>query len=398
MHTSNPPSRTLALALCALLAAATLATTALVAAAPPSTSAPADSSHAAREAAARARLADVRAAIAKIAAAQHATAASRDAINAKLVTQARQLAAAANAVRATDAAIAAKADELAKLQTQHAALDAQLSTQRAALAELLRAAYTLDRGSDLSLLLGDEDVAKIARALAYSRYFQRDRVARIRNLLGEVAALDATRASISAATANLQQQRAQQAAQSAALDAARIAQRKLLADADAQLAQQKDKLAALQRDADALDALLKRLQNVFADIPRQVGNTTPFAQLRGKLAWPVAGKPHGGSGMLSNGLVIDAKPGAEVHAVAYGRVAWADFMRGYGMLVIIDHGDGWLSLYGGNEAAAVEAGDWVQPGQTIATVGSNPEQGGAWFGLRHDGKPVDPGGWFAGKR
>lgn len=382
----------------ALLAAAMLAAFAAATAAPPPASAPASSSHSARETAARTQLAGVRAEIARIAATQHATAASRDAINSRLVEQAQQLAAAANAVRATDAAIAAKASELAGLQTQRAALDAKLSTQRAALADLLRAAYTLDRGSDLSLLLGDEDVAKIARALAYSRYFQRDRVARIQNLLGEAAALDATRAAIKSATAALQQQREQQATQSAALDSARAAQRKLLADADAQLAQQKDKLAALQRDADALDALLKRLRNVFADIPRQVGNTTPFAQLRGKLAWPVAGKPHGGSGMLSSGLVIAAKPGAAVHAVAYGRVAWADFMRGYGMLVIIDHGDGWLSLYGGNEAAAVEAGDWVQPGQTIATVGSNSEQGGAWFGLRHDGKPVDPDGWFATKR
>jgi septal ring factor EnvC (AmiA/AmiB activator) len=94
-------------------------------------------------------------------------------------------------------------------------------------------------------------------------------------------------------------------------------------------------------------------------------------------------------------VVIAAKPGAEVRAVAYGRVAWADFMRGYGMLVIIDHGGGWMSLYGGNESAAVSAGDWVRPGQPIATVARNSEQGGAWFGLRHDGKPVDPHGWFA---
>ncbi len=394
MHASNQRIKFHALAVCALLAIATFG----AAAATPPASTPASSSHSARESAARAQLAGVRAEIANIATAQHATAASRDAINGTLTTQARQLAAAANTVRATDAAIAAKTGELTGLQTQRAALDAKLAGQRAALAELLRAAYTLDRGSDLSLLLGDEDVAKIARALAYSRYFQRNRVARIRNLLGEVAALDATRASIKATTASLQMQRAQLAAQSATLDAARTAQRKLLAAADAQLAQQKDKLAALQRDADALDALLKRLQNVFADIPKQVGNTTPFAQLRGKLPWPVAGKPHGGSGMLASGLVIAAKPGADVHAVAYGRVAWADFMRGYGMLVIIDHGDGWLSLYGGNEAAAVEAGDWVQSGQTIATVGSNSEQGGAWFGLRHDGKPVDPGGWFASRR
>jgi septal ring factor EnvC (AmiA/AmiB activator) len=248
------------------------------------------------------------------------------------------------------------------------------------------------------MLLGDDDIARIDRALAYSRYFQNDRVARIRSLLGDVAQLDKLKASIETETAALQQQRGQRVALLAQLGQARDAQQKLLAEADAQLAQQKDKLAALQRDAEALDRLIKQLQNVFADIPAQLDNTTPFGQLRGHLAWPVAGKARSGTGMLAHGLVIAASPGADVHAVAYGRVAWADFMRGYGMLVIIDHGGGWMSLYGGNESTMVSAGDWVKPGQPIATVARNSEQGGAWFGLRHDGKPVDPQGWFAGKR
>jgi septal ring factor EnvC (AmiA/AmiB activator) len=353
------------------------------------------SSTSAREATTKAKLAEVRAEIAKIADAQRATAAKRDAINAKLAAQATQLNQAANAVRESDAAIAAKAASLADLEQQRAALEQKLSGQRAALAELLRAVYTLNRGSDIAMLLGDDDIAKIDRALASSRYFQHDRVARIRALLGEVAQLDQVKASIETETAALKQQRDQRAAQAAELEQARDAQQALLIQADAQLAQQKDKLASLQHDADALNQLLKQLQNVFADIPAQLGKNTPFADLHGKLPWPVAGTPRNGSGALALGVVIAAKPGAEVRAVAYGRVAWADFMRGYGMLVIIDHGGGWMSLYGGNESAAVSAGDWVRPGQPIATVARNSEQGGAWFGLRHDGKPVDPHGWFA---
>ena len=363
---------------------------------PPGSSA--KGAHTEREAATKARLAEVRAEIAKIAKAQHTTAAKRDAIDAKLADQAAQLNQIANAVRDTDAAIAARSASLADLERQHAQLEQELSGQRAALADLLRATYTLDRGSDLSLLLGDDDIAKINRALAYSRYFQHDRVARIRALLGEVAQLDDLEASIEIQTEALKQQREQRSAQAAQLQQARASQQKLLADADAQLAQQKGKIAALQHDADALNQLLKQLQNVFADIPAQLGRNAPFVQLRGKLAWPVVGKSRAGTGTLAQGVVIAAKPGAEVHAVAYGRVAWANFMRGYGMLVIIDHGDGWMSLYGGNEAALVEAGDWVKPGQPIATVGRDPEQGGAWFGLRRDGKPVDPQGWFAARR
>ena len=376
-------------ALCALVALA-----GATRAEPPSASS-ANETQSAREAAAKARLAEVRAEIARIAEAQKSTASRRDAIDAKLAEQAGQLNQIANAVRDTDAAIAARSASLADLEQQRAQLDDRLSGQRAALADLLRATYTLDRGSDLSLLLGDDDIAKIDRALAYSRYFQHDRVARIRTLLGQVAQLDRVKASIQSETDALKQQRDQRNAQSTQLEQARAAQQKLLAEADAQLAQQKDRIAALQHDAEALDKLLKQLQNVFADIPAQLGKNTPFAQLRGKLERPVAGTPHNGTGTLAQGIVIAAKPGAEVHAVAYGRVAWANFMRGYGMLVIIDQGGGWMSLYGGNEAALVEAGDWVQPGQPIATVGRDPEQGGAWFGLRRDGKPVDPHGWFA---
>lgn len=351
--------------------------------------------HASREARARARLAAVRAEIAKIAEAEHATAARRNAIDARLSTQAAQLSEAAKALRETDAAIAAKAASLAGLQQHRAQLEANLAGQRAALADLLRAAYALDSGTDFSLLLGHGDLSRIDRALAYSHYFQRERLARIRSLLREEAELDRVRSAIEADTRSLQQQRAARATRAGELEQQRDAQQKLLAEADAQLAQQHDRLAALKRDAQALDRLLKQLQNVFADIPAQLGKTPPFATLHGKLAQPVAGDPREGTGLLAHGIVIAARPGAEVHAVAYGRVAWADFMRGYGMLVIIDHGDGWMSLYGGNEASLVSAGDWVTPGQPIATVGRDPAQGGAWFGLRKDGKPVDPQGWFA---
>jgi len=358
------------------------------------TAAPA-SSTSAREVVTRAKLTEVRAEIARIADAQHATATKRDAINAKLAAQATQLNQAANAVRESDTSIAAKTAALADLEQQRTALEQKLSGQRTALADLLRAVYTLNRGTDLAMLLGDDDIAKIDRALVSSRYFQHDRVARIRTLLGEVAQLDEVKTSIETEATALKQQRDQRAAQAAGLEQARDAQQKLLAQANAQLAQQKDKLASLQHDADALNQLLKQLQNVFSDIPAQLGKNTPFAKLHGKLPWPVAGTPRNGSGALALGLVIAAKPGTEVRAVAYGRVAWADFMRGYGMLVIIDHGGGWMSLYGGNESAAVSAGDWVRPGQAIATVARNSEQGGAWFGLRHDGKSIDPHGWFA---
>lgn len=335
----------------------------------------------------------VRAQIAQLAAAQRVTAAQRDQINATLARQAQQLNDAARALHETDAAIEAKSQSLAQLQDQRSRLESSLSGQRAALAQLLRAAYALNRGSDLSLLLGDEDVSRIARALAYSRYFQHDRVQRIRALLADVAKLDQVKQGIESEQAVLRAQRGQRAAQAQTLQQARDAQQGLLTQADAQLAQQKDRLAALQRQQQDLNQLLEKLKDVFADIPRQLGGERPFAQSKADLPWPVSGAVRAGTGVLEHGLVIAAKPGTTVHAVAYGRVAWADFMRGFGELVIVDHGGGYMSLYGGNEAALVEVGDWVKPGQAIATVGRSQQQG-AYFELRKDGKPVDARDWL----
>lgn len=348
----------------------------------------------AQQAQAQQKLTAVRAQIAQLALQQHATAAQRDSINATLAQQALQLNEAARALLDSDAGIEAKSAALAQLQDQHAALELKLSGQREALAQLLRAAYALNRGSDLSMLLGDEDISRIARALAYSRYFQRDRVTRIRALLGDVARLDKLQQGIEADQAALRAQRAQRVAQSQALEQARDAQQKLLGAADTQLVQQREKLAELQAAQEDLNKLLEKLKDVFADIPKQLGGEQPFAQLKGALAWPTNGAARTGTGILGHGLLIATPAGSAVHAVAYGRVAWADFMRGFGMLVIVDHGGGYMSLYGNNEAALVEVGDWVTPGQAIATVGRGQQQAGAYFEIRKDGKPVDVRKWL----
>ncbi len=340
----------------------------------------------------------VRARIAQIAQQQRETAAQRDRITAALAEQARQLNDASKALGETDAAIARKSAELAQLQDRHAQLQTRLGGQRQALAQLLRASYALNRGNDLSLLLGDEDLARIARALAYSRYFQRDRVQRIRSLLSDLSKLEALQRGIQTDQAALEQQRAERASRAQALQQARDEQQKLLDQAIGQFEQQKAQLAALQRQQQDLDRLLEKLKDLFADIPRQLGVEKPFAQLHGELPWPVAGRARAGDGPLAHGLLIDAAPGTTVRAVAYGRVAWADFMRGYGMLVIVDHGGGWMSLYGNNEAALVEAGDWVKPGQPVARAGRGENQTGAYFELRKDGKPVDARGWLGPPR
>ncbi|MCE5233225.1 MAG: peptidoglycan DD-metalloendopeptidase family protein [Mizugakiibacter sp.] len=359
----------------------------------------------AQEAATKQKLAAVRAQIDALAKAQRETGAARDSLEAELARQAAELADTAKALRDAEAAVAAKQQALERLQDERGAIGQRLDAQRAALADLLRAAYTLGRGQDLRVLLGGEDLARIARALAYSRYFQRDRIERIRALGADLSRLDAVQASIVTERAALEAVRDQRARQADALEQARGAQQTLLAAAEARLKTQGEQLAALQRDADNLDRLLQRLRDVFADIPKAMPADKPFAQLRGQLPWPLAGKlavafgARDRSGASSHGMVIAARPGSAVRAIAHGRIAYADWLRGYGMLVIVDHGDGWMSLYGSNESLLREVGDWVNAGDTIATSGSGADGArGLYFELRQGGKPVDPRPWLTARQ
>src|SRR5690606_34912581 len=137
---------------------------------------------------------------------------------------------------------------------------------------------------------------------------------------------------------------------------------------------------ALGRDEKALAALLERLRDVFADIPQQLDGDRPLAELKGRLPAPLQGtvrSAFGGTlpdGRRSNGWLLGASAGTEVRAIAHGRVAFADWLRGYGLIAIIDHGDGYMSLYAQNDALLAEAGAWVRPGDVLATVGSSGGQ------------------------
>jgi septal ring factor EnvC (AmiA/AmiB activator) len=129
-------------------------------------------------------------------------------------------------------------------------------------------------------------------------------------------------------------------------------------------------------------------------------------ELKGKLRWPVAGRismrfgaRQAGGKLVSRGVRIRAPAGAEVRAIARGRVAYADWLRGFGLLLIVDHGNNYMSLYGNNRTLYKEVGEWVKGGEVVATVGSSGGQSsdGLYLEMRKKGRPFDPGPWFAGK-
>ncbi|MGA8278493.1 MAG: peptidoglycan DD-metalloendopeptidase family protein [Rhodanobacteraceae bacterium] len=308
----------------------------------------------------------------------------------------------AKALHELDVKLAEQRQELDALEMQRAGLAAALRLQRRGLADLLRSAYMLGHGEELKLLLQQEDGSSIARVLAYHRYFERARIARIDALLGDLKRLTDVRKEIAVKTRDLATTRAAREADSTRLDAERDQRRKLLVALDATLKDQTARIAVLGKDEKALKALLEKLRDVFADIPQQLSGAQPFASLRGHLAWPLRGKLVTAFGAVdasrrkSAGWLISAKAGSAVHAISYGRVAFADWFRGYGLLMIIDHGDGYLSLYGYNEALLKDVGDWVRAGETIAESGASGGQpsAGVYFELRHRGQPVNPRAWL----
>ena len=354
-----------------------------------------DPGNKAAQAAAQQKLDAVRATIAALVQQQQATVSERDQLDAALAQQAQQLAAAAVAERDAAAALDARRQDRQRLEVRRTLLQAKLQGQRAALASLLRAAYAQGRDSDLRLLLGDSDVARVQRALTYAQYLQSAQIDRIRTLLGDLRQLDAVQAALVQSQAALASAQVRAHAAAVALAAQRARQLALRDQASARYRDQAARLAALKRNEQDLETLLQRLRDVFADIPKSLPADRPFAGLRGRLPWPVRGAVRTGEG----GLEIAAAAGSTVRAVAHGRVAYAQWLRGFGMLVIVDHGGGWMSLYGNNESLLVRVGDWVDAGQAVATAAApGPGQAGVYFGLRHDSKAVDARTWLTTRR
>jgi murein hydrolase activator len=372
------------------------------------------------QAEAKQKLADLRSKMEALAKQQADTAERRDSANAELAKQANALAAAARAVRQTDTELAAKQQQLDQLQQQRATLKQTLDSQRAAIADLLRATYALGHGSDLRLLLGDEDVARISRALVYSKYFQQDRVARVQKLMADLAKLQELENTITSEQQALQATKAQREQQAMTLSQQRAAQQKLAAATDAQYKDQAERLAALKQNAQSLNNLVDKLQRVIDEAAREaaareaaaraaasgkhpghklppppieVGNAG--ADIRGNLPWPASGVVNS----YGSGVLIKAGGGSEIHAVARGRVIYAGFLRGYGMLLIVNHGNGWMSMYGNNETLLHGVGDQVDAGEAIGTASAPTGiNTGVYFEVRKGGQPVDPRSWLSQRR
>jgi len=302
--------------------------------------------------------------------------------------------------------LAGQQRKLRDLHQQRKQLQAELATQHHLLARQVEAAFMIGRQEYLKLLLNQEDPAAVGRTMTYYDYFNRARAKRIAATRATLKQLQGVEQEITAQTEALNQTRQQQLDKKTALEKTSGERAVIVAKLQSQLDSKAQELKRLVEDERRLQDLVSRLDQAIPDILTAPGSHKPFSQLRGKLMWPTRGRlqvtfgtRRSGSRLKWNGVLIRASEGREVRAVSHGRVAYADWLRGYGLLMIIDHGNGYMSLYGHNQALYKETGEWVEAGEVIASVGKSggQTQAGLYFEIRHNGKPTDPARWCRGR-
>lgn len=317
----------------------------------------------------------------------------RDALVGELSDAERRLDRIGSELRDIDRSLKSLRSRLTGLESERDTLLDELASQRDALAASVRSAFLMGREQRLKLLLNQEDVAAAGRAMAYYDYLHRARVARIESVRENLGKLRAVEADIAARREELQSLRDRQAAELAREEQAQDQRHEVLAAIRSRIEDKGETLSVLRRDEQALESLLRSIEEALADIPSRL--EIPFAELQGRLSWPVsragAVRPEG------NGVLIRADAGTAVRAVAPGRVAYSDWLRGYGLLVIVDHGDGYMSLYAYNHSLYRGVGDWVTTGETLGEVGASGgrEQAGLYFELRRGGEPIRATAWLA---
>ncbi len=294
------------------------------------------------------------------------------------------------------------AKNLSDLKSDLVKLRQKLNLQRELLANQLRSAYAMGQQPQMKLLLNQQDSGEMGRAMIYYEYMNKARSEQIQDYLHNITQKQQLENDIAATTKELEALANKQLNQKEELTRFRGDRKQLLSRLNKDIEGQQLTLKDLENSRSRIEQLLMSLGELLADIPAAPDTQQPFSQLKGKLPWPTKGplaaqfgtSRHQGD-LKWNGVVINAAYGTPVRVITYGRVAFADWLQGFGFITIIDHNDGYMSLYGHNQAQYKQAGDWVEPGEVIATVGDSggQENSGLYFEIRYQGKPVNPTQW-----
>lgn len=290
---------------------------------------------------------------------------------------------------------------MTELEAQEQELLVQVHAHSSRLGQQLLLAYRQGSSSRLKMLLNQDDPQRLSRQMFYHRYLSQARMEALAELRLAVEALLQTRSQLQEEIHRLNRLLAEHDTETRRLEAARAERAVALEAMEKRVTDDRQQLAQLQENAAELSQLLDDLADVMADLPADM-TAPPFGQLRGRLAMPVKGQvkrafgqPRGHD-LRWTGWLITTRPGEPVLNIAHGRVAYAEWLRGYGLLLIMDHGEGYMSLYAHNEALLRDVGDWVGPGEALSLAGQSGGEAetALYFEIRHNGQPQDPASWL----
>lgn len=295
-----------------------------------------------------------------------------------------------------DRSLRKETQKLDRLRGDAGARRAQLQAQGADLSREARAAYLMGRQDYVKLLLNQEDPARVGRTLIYYRYLTRARAQRMAHLRAGLAELGRVEAQIAARRQDLAALRDAEARHKAALERARAERAIAMRQLEKTVASQTQEIDRLRRDEQRLARVIGELGRYLPPAPALPPSTARFVQAKGRLALPVSARVRRPADERRKGVFLPVPPGRDVRAVFRGRVAYADWLPGFGLLLILEHGDGYMSLYGHNQSLFSTVGQWVEAGQTIALSGNTggSVQPGLYFEIRHHGEPRDPLVWL----
>ncbi len=290
----------------------------------------------------------------------------------------------------------------ARLDAELADREARLVEESDALAAQVRAAYTNGGRERIKLLLNQQDPAELGRMFAYYKYMSDYRGDNIQAVAEHITVLAKLRVEAADEANRISQLARARAAELGELNKRQQERQQLLVSLNTQIKSEGSAIKRLVAEEQDLARLIAELTSILSDYP--ITSAEPFSTLKGRLTWPVAGQllhdfgqPRAGNTIKWNGVVLGAPRGREVRVVYHGRVVFADWLAGMGLLVIVDHGEGYMTLYGYNETILKSTGDWVAPGDPIATVGDSggQTQAGLYFEIRKGTTPVSPRRWVS---
>lgn len=312
----------------------------------------------------------------------------------------RQLSASSQKIQSLNDKLAQANKKIKALKNEQALLTDGITAQKSLLAEQLKSAYLMGKQQRVKMLLNQQQPDRMSRVLKYYDYFNQARIDNVEALEADIQQLLIVEDDLEVEKQQLASLIAAKQVENKTLASSKKRRQSILATLSKQMKSSTQELSELKENEKRLTELIVSIRQAINDIPLLTQQNKPFKNLKGKLSWPIKGsiRKKFGSARKSgryDGVVIAAREGTVIRSISHGRVVYADWLRGYGLLIIVDHGANYMSLYAFNEGLYKEVGDWVEVGEAIGTVGvsGGQQEAGLYFSIRKNGKPVNPIHW-----